>query len=401
MTYPYDWKSVHQVALATHSEWYAGTLDALLNVGPYTKEGDRGYVEECLAWVTRRTITLTDGSTVQRWVPDAPMWGGNDLAAGAGAVPVGTVSTEGVWTIAADYDWVNAAVNKSYSALAISFTTTASHRVIGAAPRLTDVPAYVQLRCLRIDKTNDANHAWLMMTGGGTVGGLGGGGGFPPDGGNGSGLSGLTGPLYLISRGGGGGSGGLGRAGAAGGAGGGSDTITGAMLQGRTSTNAVGAAPSGNNGGDANSLNFSDFHAWDSVVPGGAMPVGGGGGGGGQGNGGGVGGKGGDGGGILLIDAACISIPAGTMLFASQGVGGTGGTDAAGGSGGGGGGGGGCGGGGFCRLRYRRASAGAGAFSVSAVRGQPVGGPGNGDGVGSAGGAGGSAVAGIALTVVV
>ena len=60
MTHPYDWASVHQVAFATHTDWYAGTLAALLNVGPYAKEGDRGYVEECLAWVTRRTIYLTD-----------------------------------------------------------------------------------------------------------------------------------------------------------------------------------------------------------------------------------------------------------------------------------------------------------------------------------------------------
>lgn len=399
MTHPYDWRAVQRRTNGMVTEWTVGSIDDLLTINPTL--GDRAYVVACGAWVVRRLALLTDTTTANRWVPEDSRFGRNNLPAGAGSVPFGTVTTEGVWTIPDGSIVIpEASMNVSYECLRIVFDTSMNDCDIGAPPNPGKYPNFIRFAALEILKY-DTNLVKMLLMGQGYPGGAGGSGGTPT-GGTGLGPdAGVNGPVYQVMRGGGGGAGGSSVAGGPGGDGG--DTahvgITGLSVWGcggEVSVNNVGGVASGGAGGDADSI--PDFVAnWATVELDGPIPVGGGGGGGGKGSNGGNGGAGGWGGGALFIDAALIdATDVQQITFGSISSIPVAGSNAAGGSLGGGGGGGGGGAGGFCRVRVIRTIGSVIVDNVSTVSGAA-----NGlkDGTGTDGGEGGTGQEPIGLLV--
>lgn len=399
MAHPYTSDMIEYKSNGITMDVVVPTITKLVNVAAVAKEGDRCWVIECGMWFTRRTIILTDASTAARWVPDDPRFGSNNMQPGAGGVPCGGVTAEGVWVVTTTTTLVEADFNQTYNVLELQFDTGGGSIVIDA-PAFANHPNFFRIACAKLSKTADANNATVSLQGMGYPGGTGGiHGGAAPTAGVGPAAHGQ---FYLLARGGGGGSGG--ESGASPGIAGADSVhmLDDMLWTGSASTNALGAIPSGVNGGVPNALApaypVEVFrHGPDHLV--GMNPAAGGGGGGGNGDIGGKGGAGGEGGGLVMIDAACVYVPQGTLFLYAIGANGVDGVAAAPASGGGGGAGGGGGGGGFLRLRYRRKDI-AGTLTLGANYGNGGNG-GAGDGAGKAGGNGGEGLDGFAEQVFV
>ena len=174
IAHPYDFDTIEFTGDALGRIWRTNSIETLVAAVAYAKEGDRAYVLESGLWLTRKLVVLRDATTTTRWVPDDPRFGRNDIPAGFGYVPAGTVSLEGVWGVSASIGLTEAQLNTSYDVLMLSVDTSGGSKIIGSPSIPASFPNFLRIACAKLVKGNDGNILLIHCDSNGYPGGDGG-----------------------------------------------------------------------------------------------------------------------------------------------------------------------------------------------------------------------------------